>query len=194
MRFIFPIILIFIAGVVFFVFTNPLIGDPVTIDPTTEEMVGGVVALQQEKETLEAALADARALKSRIGELDSKLASISDDQIRRLDDFLPDQPDEIQLIVDVNNVALRSGMRVSDLNTNPGGSGRNNAEDGGDDPSVMPMSLGFTVSGSYSQLRRFVEDIAGSLRIMDLDSISFSLSQDEPVTQYNMELTTYWLK
>ncbi len=191
-RIILPILLIVFALGISVIFTQPFLTAPAQIDPETDELSGGVMALLEEKETFATALDNARALKERINELDVKLSAISDEQIRRLDAFLPDEVDEIQLIVDVNNIASRSGMKISDVSTN--WNDDNDSEADGDGSAVESLTLSFKVAGSYGQLRSFIKDIAQSLRIMDVESISFSLDEETAVSTYDITLVTYWLK
>ena len=90
-RILLPTIILIISGVVFFVFTEPMITDPKSVDASTKQLVGCVLALNQEKQILTKALDDSRRLKQRISELYDQLEDISANQLKRLDTFLPDE-------------------------------------------------------------------------------------------------------
>lgn len=190
-RFIFPILLLIAAGAVFFFFTDPLVFGPKMIDAQTKNLTGGILALQTEKKILESALVDARALEERINELNAKLASISEGQIARLDAFLPDTIDATKLIVDTNAIARRSGMTISDVDVKEELIKKEENISGG--PRIVPVTLSFSVSGSYNQLRSFLSDMATSLRVMDITDLSFDVEEDKP-TIYEISLTTYTVK
>ncbi|MEX0918502.1 MAG: type 4a pilus biogenesis protein PilO [Candidatus Paceibacterota bacterium] len=193
MRIILPSFLFISALAVSFLLTQPLLTDPATADSTTGEITGGVMSLLDEKETLDIALADARALSERISELDDRLESIPANRIERLDAFLPDDIDEIQLIVDVNNIAARSGMRIADVKVGVD-EARRDKEEAPVGPTIETLSLSFKTAGSYSQLKTFIGDLSRSLRVMDIKTISFTLNEEEAVNTYDIKLTTYWLK
>ena len=187
-------ILLIVSVVIFFVFTDPLITNPITVN-SSGQIEGGVLNLQKEKKTFKTALADARSLKNRINDLDSKLATISGTQISRLDDFLPDTMEEIQLIVDISRIASLSGMTIRDINIVTEGGKRSSKTDVDlANPELQSLSLSFSTTGSYSQFKIFTENIAKSLRIMDIKSVSFSTDPASSVITYNVELTTYWIK
>lgn len=188
-------ILLILSGVIFFIFTDPLITDPVVIKEDGS-LAGGVLVLKEEKKTFKNALADARLLKTRISELDAKLAKISDAEINRLDDFLPDTMDEIQLIVDLSKIASLSGMTIRDINVIADDTSQRDKDLSAQavNPELKSLSLSFSTTGSYSQFKIFVSNIAKSLRIMDIQSISFNTEPDSSVATYNIELTTYWIK
>ena len=179
-------ILLIVSVVIFFVFTDPLITNPITVN-SSGQIEGGVLNLQKEKKTFKTALADARSLKNRINDLDSKLATISGTQISRLDDFLPDTMEEIQLIVDISRIASLSGMTIRDINIVTEGGKRSSKTDVDlANPELQSLSLSFSTTGSYSQFKIFTENIAKSLRIMDIKSVSFSTDPASSVITYNV--------
>ncbi len=195
-RIIFPTFLVLLAGVIFFFFVNPIIANPVSINPQTGEIAGGIAGLRNEQRILATAIRDAGALKSRINTLETQLQGLRPEQISRLDNFLPDQMDEMQLIVDVNNIARGSNMAISEVNirTSPTSNqrgGQATAQTTGE-PQVRPMSMSFAVAGNYGQLKSFLGELARSLRIIDVDSLSFSVGEDG-ITRYNLSITTYWI-
>lgn len=197
LRLLFPLFLILIAGGVFFIWTDPLITGPKTIDEATGDVAGGILALRDEKIILDKAIDDARLLKERISELDTKLSQISADQIKRLDTFLPESIDGVQLVVDVNNIAKRSGLAIDDVDLRENQSRSHNLEVDTStlsDPKAVPVTLSFVTNGSYGQIRSFISDLAKSLRIMDLSTLSFTVNDEKPTTKYNFSLTTYWIK
>lgn len=195
LKILFPISLVLIAGVVFFFFTNPLIVAESSTD-SEGKLVGGVMALMDEQSFYSQAMRESENLKGRLLDLQTQLNRLSPTQISRLDTFLPDELDEIQLIVDVNNIARGSGMAIGEISFSSGGNqparGQAQAPASTGSPQVNPLSMSFSVVGNYSQLKSFLNDLSRSLRIIDVDSLSFSLSE-EGLTRYNLRITTYWL-
>src|SRR5690606_32875799 len=155
---------------------------------------GGVMGLRTEQEVLSKAIRDSESLKGRIDTLNNQLQGVP--QISRLDNFLPTQLDEIQLIVDVNNIARQSGMSIGEIDVRAESANQRGSTPapsaGSGDPQIRPLTMSFAVVGSYGQLKSFLGDLARSLRIMDVDSLSFTLSEDGR-NRYNIRITTYWL-
>lgn len=194
-KIIFPLFLVLLAGGIFFFFANPLITGPASVNPQTGEVSGGVMAIRDQQRILNRSVGDAVALKGRIDTLERQLQGLRPEQISRLDNFLPDRMDEMQFIVDVNNIARRSNMAISEVNirTIPTGNQRGGqATQATGEPQVRPMSMSFTVAGNYGQLKSFLNELANSLRIIDVDSLSFSIGEDG-ITRYNLNVTTYWI-
>ncbi len=198
MKFILPLILITASILVFVFLTEPVLNASKEI---LEEgkIAGGIIALRQEKAVLSQALKDARELKEQAGILEEQYNKISDNQLKRLDVFLPSSPNELQMIVDLNRIASRAGMKLADVKLKdemPRRPGQTKSDEdlaGG----VEPLTLSFSTSGNYQQLTTFVADLAKSLRLVDITALSFALpTTDEVGTQpkYNFEIKTYWLK
>lgn len=216
-KFLIPILLIIGAGGVFYFLTDPIINNPRTFDDATQKVGGGIKALLAEKESLNKAISDIQSLKGRAQDLEATYQQIAPEQIKKLDVFLPDSVDDIQLIVDVNTIAQKSGMQVKDvkINTDLDKSGRTAVQTNAvasssplvNKPSVSKVGLSFAVVGTYSQLRAFMADLTRSLRVLDISRLSFST---QPTTasatasssqslvggqyQYQVDLVTYWLK
>ncbi len=192
LRLFFPFLLLVLAVIVFMVWTDPLINSPKIINSTTSQVEGGIIALREEAKVLKGAIGDARSLKDRISELNIKLDQISPSQISRLDTFLPESIDGIQLVVDVNNIAARSGLKIDKVSLNESGS-KTPLANLSNVSKVVPVTLSFVTTGSYSQIRSLASDLASSLRIMDMSRLSFTVNDDRP-TEYSFSLNTYWIK
>ncbi|MCE9628926.1 MAG: hypothetical protein K8Q91_02935 [Candidatus Vogelbacteria bacterium] len=215
-RFLIPILLIIGAGGVFYFLTDPIINNQRTFDDATQKVGGGIKSLLAEKESLNKAIADIQSLKGRAQDLEATYQKIDPEQIKKLDVFLPDAVDDIQLIVDVNTIAQKSGMQLKDvkINTDLDKTGRTasrvdataNTSPLVNKPAITKVGLSFAVIGTYSQMRAFMGDLTRSLRVLDVTRLSFSA---QPATgaaatstqllaggqyQYQVDLVTYWLK
>jgi len=116
--------------------------------------------------------------------------------LARLDEFLPDHVDNIQLIIDVNGIAKKNGMVIKNVKVTTGADGANTV--GAKslstlDPRLGAMILSFSVTGTYDAYKKLVADLASSLRIIDISSVSFA-TDDKGIYTYNLSIKTYWLK
>ena len=178
MKYFFPTILILTAIGVFFLL----------IDPLYQE----VGTLRQQTVSFDAALAKSKELQTIRDGLLSKYNSFITTDLDRLDRMLPDNVDNVRLIMDINNIAARYNMSLKNTkitiidDAKSGVLGPNRKKYGS-------VQLGFSVAGPYSTFLSFMEDLERSLRIVDVVGLSFS-SASKDFYDYNVVLQTYWLK
>lgn len=216
MRLVLPIILIVAAIGIYFYLTQPLINAPLTVDGPTQTTMGGIKALQAEKKQLELAIDYIAQLKGKALQIEKQASAISPEDIERLDQFLPDSVNDLQLLVDVDNIAKRSGMTIKDVKLSSDDSKKNRAANNSTvvqtegatvaPPVITKVHLSFTALGSYAQLKSFLTDVSKSLRIMDVEKLSVSAggkigssasstaAASNGIYQYQVDLATYWLK
>lgn len=161
-----------------------------------------VSARRVERAELVAALDRAAELRAEAERLRNEYYSFTDEERERLNKMIPDNVDNVRLIIDINNIASRYGMIVKDakVKTEAGAD-----EDATTDASARlienpsgaisqgTVTIVFNVTGTYEVFRQFLGDLASSLRLVDIKKLSFK-SSDKDAYQYTVELSTYWLK
>ncbi|HYE23485.1 MAG TPA: hypothetical protein VEA92_03540 [Candidatus Paceibacterota bacterium] len=183
-----PVLLIVVAVGIFFAYTNPT-------------YTGAVAAARTEVQSLNGALEAATAFESRESELEEQQQALPADGLARLVAFLPDNVNNIQLILDLDALAARSGVRLSNFNvgsTEEGGAEEGDVDMGGSlalesTESIESLDITVTAEGSYTSFRAFIEAAEKSLRILDLVSINVE-SATTGVYSYDMTFRIYWLK
>jgi Tfp pilus assembly protein PilO len=195
-RFILPIILIGIAIAGFFMFTRPFYEN--------------ISALRLEAASYNEALANSKALENERDKLTAKYNSISAENLMKVQKLLPDNIDNIRLILEIEKIASPYGMVLKDVryDTNePAKSAASTA--GGVQGGGLPAgpqkdygvwNLAFSTSGTYSNFLNFSRDLESNLRIVDIASVSFSSADTDLKTnptgvyKYDFKIKTYWLK
>lgn len=199
MKFIFPIILIIIAGVVFFVFTDPILNTPLAVDPTTGEISGGVFPLLSERSDLNTALSSSDTLREASKSLVEKYNNLSESERTGVDKLLPDRIDNVQVVIDINSIASKYGMTIKNIKIGTEGDIQTTRTASRTTTKRATTALNkaadisFTVTGSYNQLRNFLTDLGRSLRLVDVTGLSFTAG-DSDLYQFNVEVKTYWLE
>jgi Tfp pilus assembly protein PilO len=132
--------------------------------------------------------------------LTAKYQQLSPQNIARLQSFLPDHVDNIKLVLDIDNVAQRRGIRIGNVVTH---AGTESAAPGGAAPATSlgfdtaaqdlqkykSLVLDFNVVASYSDFILFMRDLEQSLRIVDLVSLKMEpSSQRTSVSNIPLEL------
>lgn len=198
MRFIIPAILIGVSVTVFVIFINPIFGD--------------IGQLKTQVTSYNEALDNSKALENERDKLTAKYNSINKDDLFRLQKLLPENIDNIRLILEIEQIALPYGMALKNVKYNteikkgekdssgvksiqgPTGSGQSLKDYG-------VWDLEFSTSGSYKNFLNFTKDLEKNLRIVDVVSVQFSsgVAVESNVLsvesyQYNFKIRTYWLK
>jgi hypothetical protein len=141
-----------------------------------------------------------------IAERDKVLAiynTLTTQEKANLDKILPDNIDNVRLMIDMNNIASRHGIVLQGLSTSADGSGgasgsnsrASSAVNSGTNPSsdtVNPVSISFGFSSSYANFLSFMKDVESSMRILDISSMSVT-ANPTGTYNYSMQLQTYWL-
>jgi len=149
----------------------------------------------------DAALTAASNFTDNESKLQAERDAIPADQLDRLNAFLPDSVDNVQLILDLNALATRSGVILSNFNTgvSPNGSatGNDSADTGGGvtpgrGSAVDSLTLSVAATGSYDSFRTFLAGAEQSLRPLDVTQLSVSDS-DTGVYTYQVAFKIYWL-
>ncbi len=167
------------------------------IDPTYKN---SITALKAEIKNYDNALEAAERFKTKESELLAARGAINPEQLKRLEAFLPDGVDNVQLILNLDALAARSGMRLANYNTSAPSTpaGNEGTQPNGTlilrtEQSVDSIELTMTGTGTYAAFRTFLAGIEGSLRPLDLVALDVK-SAKTGVYTYNMTLRLYWLR
>lgn len=161
----------------------------------------GLKSLLAEKAQLNEAISNARALDSKIEKLVQAKNSINQNDLAKLDKFIPSNVDNVNLVIDINNIASRHGMVIKNVKVRSGSSEEGSSIGVSQDRltavsgqnTIADTYLSFSVTGNYESLLSFLDSLADSLRVADINSLSFSVDS-KGVNQYNFEIKTYWVK
>ncbi len=189
-RLIAPIVILFLIIFLFWGGIRPLIYNP------AEAGWPGIMALRAERDLLNQTLERAEALIALEEKLSARFGALSPDDLAKLETFLPDNLDPIDVVVDVANIAKQNGLTVDNIKVETPPAARQSAVS---TSTVVLGSLGTesfsaTVSGTYGQFQRFISDLARSLRVIDLTALNFTAANDKDIYQYTIDFKTYWLK
>jgi Tfp pilus assembly protein PilO len=183
-----PIILIILAIGTFFTFTRG--------------RIDGLKEITEKNKEYQAAIKNAEQLIKVRDEVLKNYNNISAEDRERLDKMVPNNVDNVRLIIDVNDVANRHGFSLRNVKTSATPSGTtgstNTSSSGsGSTPQVSSrydtVTLSFNVTAPYQNFLAFLEDIERSLRIMDISKITLSAGEGG-IYEYGVEIKTYWLK
>ena len=174
-----PLLLLMISIALFVWFTQPLMDDVATINSQIT--------------SLQSVLSSASELASVRDSLLKNYNQISDEDKTRLAKALPDQVDNVRLIIDVDTIASKYGMKLKNAQVTADAAAGAAGVASADGKRYSTVTLGFSVNGSYDKLKLFLADLEKSLRIVDINSLSFS-ADDHDNNEYSIILKTYWFR
>lgn len=181
MRLLFPTILVIAAIGLFVMYTNPA--------------YQGLKGTQTQVAAYDDALDKSQELKALRDKLSSARNAFSPEDEQKLVRLLPDQVDNIRLIIDINNIASRRGLIVSNValgDVSQSSAAATSLAVGPSSDPVGSVSLGFSVTASYEDFLAFLQDLEHSLRILDVESLSFGGGQAGKYA-FDLSIRTYWL-
>ena len=177
MRYVISLILIAVSVAVFFLFTNPLYQE--------------TKILKQQIAVLDETFNNSKRIQEVRDTLFAKFNAIPEMDLSRLEKMLPDNVDNVKLILELDRIASQRGMDIKRIDvenssgntTGLGPSGLNYGE----------IDIGLTLTGSYSSFRGFLADLEQSLRLVDITELNFRAAGFD-FDQYNVTVRTYWLR
>lgn len=180
-NFLMPLILVGSAIALFVMYTNP-----------TYQSLKGV---QAEAYAYDDALNKSKELRETLEEKLSAFNTFSPEDNERLLNILPDNVDNIHLIIDINSIAARRNLSLKNValgNLSDSATKRAALAVGASGSAVGSVELGFSVSASYDNMLAFMHDLERSLRVMDIESMSFTAGEKD-LDDYEFKIRTYWL-
>lgn len=181
-----PILALAIAIGIFFAYVNPVWTGPIRETKA---------AIEENKKTLNAA----KEYNEKQNQLASARNAIDPANLERLEIFLPDSVDNVGLILDLNALAARSGLSLSnvditgDANTSGRAASTAGASQIARSSPVGSVDLSLTAIGTYSALQAFLSGVEKSARLLDVQGITVKGS-DTGVYTYQMVMRLYWLR
>jgi len=194
-KYIFPIILIGAAIAGFLLVTNPLYQD---------------ISLQKDQiESYNEALDNSKALEAERDKLTQQYNSFDTENLSKLEKLLPNNVDNIRLILEIEKIASPYGMVLKDVKYNT------TSEDSSEQTTSTVQKkdssnknygiwdLEFSTQGTYNNFISFIKEMESNLRIVDISSIEFFSNANssiginpsaQEVYKYNLKVKTYWLK
>jgi len=142
--------------------------------------------------------------------------NISDDDHAKIDKMMPKTVDNIRLIIDLNNVALKHGFSLKDIKATTDDKGANGVTPAAAATPAVPLTgtgstgatspiptitapvldtvtVSFSLEAPYQQFISFMQDLEANMRISDITKLEVT-SNDNGIYGWTVTLQTYWLK
>ncbi len=187
MNLITPIILIIISIGAFFGYIDP--------NYRGENLSNGnrsIQNLQAEDDEYQKALNDAQAIRERRQSLMDKKGAMSLTDLEKLEKLLPDNIDNIKLVIDIKNIAEKHNLTLKNIKLDTAVKS-DSGQLGQDNSKYGTVGLSFSVTSSYDNFQNFLTDLEKSSRLVDIVDLSVT-GNDTGIYDFSIGLRTYWLK
>lgn len=174
-----PILALLAAIGIFFWYVNPT---------WTVSIAATKAAIASDNEALIAA----DAFVAQQNQLIAARDAIDPADLVRLAALLPDSVDNVGLILDLNALAARSGVSLSNIDVASDTAPSASVPTSRTNP-LSSVDLALTVIGSYQGFQAFLSGVEKSQRLLDVRDITIKGS-DTGVYNYQMKLRLYWLQ
>lgn len=178
-----PALLVVLAGALYFGYV-----------PT---LAGGLKLAEDKVASYDDALSSAKELHELELALADRYKQFSVADLERLSKMIPNQVDNVRLIIDMDGIAKLHGMALRNVTVKANELGARTAAStlglASGNKGYSSTVLSFSVAGTYEQFRAFLADLEHSLRLVDVTGISFA-SNDKGTYDYVVDITTYWLR
>jgi hypothetical protein len=185
-----PIIFIIASVGIFFGYVDPNYKGKASFvesDYTTY----GVKQLQTERDLYSNTATNSNEVTAKRDSLTKKQISILSTDQEKLSKLLPDNIDNVKLILEVSDIAEKRSLTIRNISL--GGDTKKTEEIGPDNSAFGTVSLRFNVISTYPNFLEFLNDLESNLRLVDVKDISFN-STDNGFYEFSFSLNTYWLK
>ncbi len=143
------------------------------------------------------ALTKSQELKGVRDKLLSRRNTFAANDVQKLKEVLPDNVDNIRFLIDINNIAARHGLSLTNVQLGTLTNSQNAqaavavASTGGP---VGSVDIGFSLAANYDDMLSFLQDVEHSLRLTDVQKLSFTAPTTAGgTTNYIFSVRTYWL-
>jgi hypothetical protein len=170
--------LIVIAGAIFFMFGKP--------------QLAGLESLNLQKESYNQSIEDLTRGEEVKNALLAKLDSVPVEDLKKVDTILPEKPNIVALVSEIDSIASKRGILIRNINS--GGQGNFSAGVGEVAPqrNYNSLTLTFDFDSNYENLKYFLTELESSLRLLDVRSVNFSGSDKAGMQNYKVSLDVYW--
>jgi hypothetical protein len=175
-----PIFAIILAVALFFGYISPTYNND-------------IVAENAQIQSYNSALAAATAFTQKQNDLLAKENAIPQSQINRLETYMPDGVDNVQLILDLNSLASRSGVTLSDFKVADNATSTTNSSGIQSSNLIDSLDLSVSANGTYSAFQTFLAAAEQSLRPLDITQLGIK-SSGTGVYDYTITFRIYWLQ
>ncbi len=134
----------------------------------------------------------AKEVKNSIDKVLGDYNDISQENVDRINKIVPSTPESINLVVQIDDIMKKNGLRLKNIDTRNIVS-ENSAFENKINKTYESIALSIQTQGSYGSFYSFLKDLEKSLRLIDVNSIKISPAGQDNY-DFSIEAVSYWRK
>ena len=174
-----PLILIVIALGLFYTFVNP--------------HWQKIKALQVEAGQYRSVLGNVEDLTQKRDELSLKYKNIPKGDVDALKKVLPDNVNTVELALNLDAIGSKYGISIKSIKIIKEKDVNATVIQAPTGKAYDKVIVSFSFISTYENFKKFMYDLERSLRIIEVRSVRFETTDNE-LTEYQLQVETYWLK
>ena len=128
------------------------------------------------------ALSKIDAILSEASRFEKDYLAIDDEIKKNMEIMVPSKVDDIRLLSEVSKIAYDSGIAAKDITVK-------------DKQGVFPKyNISVTVKASYKDFKNFMALYETSLRLFNIETVSFKSADEDGLSKFDLVLSTHYLK
>ncbi len=154
-----------------------------------------VKALEAQQDMHKETLANASSIINLRDQLIGAYRSFPESDIDRIEKILPNSADLVGLAYEIDGIASNHGISIESVNIGERqGSQASSIIEEEATPTHKSAGVSVSFVSNYPNFSSFLADLEKSLRILDVRSVSFSVSDETGLYEHHIEFDTYWLE
>jgi|GEM_PF-6989704 len=177
----FPILSVIAAVGLYFFFIAPNLAE--------------ISTLQAKDAEFSQSLDDVREIETIMSRLETSYAGITNDDLVKLERFLPREIDKTQIVTDIGALLTEEGVIIREIDLT--GASRKSSRDG-EESLLLEQGVKFSFFAKYDGFKKVLKSIESNLQIASVFSVrtgpsgtDYSNEEDLGLTQYEIELVFY---
>ena len=157
--------------------------------------------MEEKGKQLEEVLSNARKLQEVRDSLLEKRRSFSKSDLTRLSKLIPENADNVKLILELQNIAAKYGLSLQSASSKKDDGSKKKGKTSSkkinfdvETKDYGTITLNFSINGPYQAFLSFLRDVEDNIRITDVRDLTISPGQNGGSYQYDISLETYWIK
>lgn len=154
-----------------------------------------VQALKLEAAQYKDVLNNVTELSRRRDELLIKYNSMPKQEAENLKRILPDNVNVVEMAINLDAIAGKHGISIKNVKIQD--DKQNQSASAVQAPATGPYqkaAINFSFVTTYDNFKKFQRDIEQNLRVLEVKSVSIAAQPDSALSQFDMQIETYWLK
>lgn len=141
-----------------------------------------ITSLRQNISRYDSAVSKVDTIILEASKLEKDYLAIDDVTKKNMETMVPNKIDEIRLLSEVSKIAVDSGIATKDIMVK-------------DKQGVFPKyNISITVKATYQQFKNFMALYETSLRLFNIETVSFKSADEDGLSKFDVVLSTHYLK